>query len=154
MKEMMGILKIDENNNVTYEQNHEVDTNRLKEFFFYAIAQFVIHKNVNEMTKQDARFVFDALSFMNEVSSCANAKINLGLCPPIRDHQLESKACEIGIAQSDEGHLIFVSDDKELQPMHMLVVIGGAMGCLLALEDRIDVYEQIVETSFQHAYQR
>ena len=56
--------------------------------------------------------------------------------------------------ESDEGHLIFVSDDKELQPMHMLVVIGGAMGCLLALEDRIDVYEQIVETSFQNAYQR
>ena len=56
MKEMMGILKIDENNNVTYEQNHEVDTNRLKEFFFYAIAQFVIHKNVNVMNGKKSSF--------------------------------------------------------------------------------------------------
>lgn len=153
MKEMMGVLKIDEDNNITYKAMQDIETNRLKEFFFYAIAQFVIHKNVNEMTKQDARFVFDALSFMNEVSSFAQTKINLSQCPPIRSQQLESKACEIGIAQNDDGHLIFVSDDKDLQPMHMLVVIGGAMGCLLELEDRIDVYEQLVETSFQHAYQ-
>ena len=84
MKEMMGVLKIDEDNNITYKAMRDIETNRLKEFFFYAIAQFVIHKNVNEMTKQDARFVFDALSFMNEVSSFAQAKINLSQCPPIR----------------------------------------------------------------------